>query len=138
MIDNTLYYRYVDDIILLLPSHQTSIVLELFKNFHTRLILEMMHNCIHFLDVSIYISDNKFNINYYQKPTWLGIYLNYYSYLAIKYKKNCSSGPYRSCYFNFWSPISPSQHKHTNKIILTLNNNSYHIVFIKKNTWLQN
>ena len=44
-------------------------------------------NCLAFLDVMVTRVDNTFSTSLYRKPTFSGLYTNFYSYISDKYKK---------------------------------------------------
>ena len=63
------YYRYVDDIVLCLPSFKIEFILEKFNLFHPRLqfTLELDGNSINFLDTTIMLKNNSLVHDWYQK-----------------------------------------------------------------------
>jgi len=57
----TLYYRYVDDIVLAAPTDKINLILESFNNYHERLKFTVEHEKdrpLSFLDLLITISNN--------------------------------------------------------------------------------
>ncbi|XP_011861985.1 PREDICTED: uncharacterized protein LOC105558734 [Vollenhovia emeryi] len=90
--DVPIFYRYVDDILTVLPKTKIDFVLSIFNNYHPRLRFTFeteSHNSIPFLDVTLIKDDNnKILTNWYQKPTFSGRYINYYSSHPLKYKIN--------------------------------------------------
>ena len=80
----TLYFRYVDDIILCIPSNSTNHILNIFNEYDKNLqfTVELSENKnISFLDLKIIIDNQRYFItNWYEKPTFSGRYLNYNSH----------------------------------------------------------
>jgi len=77
-----LYYRYVDDILLLTPADKVDIILNSFNNIHDRLsfTIELEKNrSINFLDLNLTVKNKKLYIDWYRKETCSGRYLHYYS-----------------------------------------------------------
>jgi len=57
------YYRYVDDIVLALPSIHFNHTVEVFNSFHNRLQFSIEisnNNVFNFLDVSLIVQDGRF------------------------------------------------------------------------------
>ena len=86
----TFYFRYVDDIILRIPSNSTNHILNIFneydKNLQFTVELSQKKN-ISFLDIKIIIDNQRYLItNWYQKLTFSGRYLNYNSHHPHSYK----------------------------------------------------
>ncbi|XP_011861774.1 PREDICTED: uncharacterized protein LOC105558604 [Vollenhovia emeryi] len=85
------YYRYVDDIFLVLPEDRLQEVLNTFNSYHPRLQFtsEIENNkTLNFLNVSVLRENNKMITNWYRKPTFSGRYINYFSSHPTKYKIN--------------------------------------------------
>lgn len=128
-----LYIRYVDDILLLLPSEQIDNILTLFSNYNDRLNFTIEippTDEINFLDVTIIINNQKIYTNWYRKNTWSGWYLNFYSYCPSTYKVSTINNNLvdRAVLFSdniFWKV-------NLNLIEDTLIKNSYPKPFIKK------
>lgn len=80
---NVLFFkRFVDDCIAAIPSDKINNMLNSFNSFHPKLqfTIETENNAINFLDLTlIRTNDNKIKTKLYQKETWSGRYLNYYS-----------------------------------------------------------
>jgi len=64
------YFRYVDDIVMAIPSDSINKTLNTFNNLHPRLqfTLEMGGDKINFLDVTIIKNNKKLEFNWYHKP----------------------------------------------------------------------
>ena len=78
----TFYYRYVDDIILAVPENELNSILNKFNSIHNRLqfTIEISTNGrINFLDTTLIKNNNVILFNWYQKPSYSGRYLNYFS-----------------------------------------------------------
>jgi len=73
------YYRYVDDLVMAVPTTEIDHVFSAFNSFHPRIqfTIEIGHNMINFLDTTIIIKNNKILFDWFHKPTFLGRYLNY-------------------------------------------------------------
>ncbi|XP_018353715.1 PREDICTED: uncharacterized protein LOC108755288 [Trachymyrmex septentrionalis] len=86
-LDILFYYRYVDDICTALPPSQIDVLLERFNAFHPRLqfTVERGGKTINFLDVSV--NNNRFNFDWYRKPTFSGRFLNFHSNHPLTQKK---------------------------------------------------
>ncbi|XP_011873332.1 PREDICTED: uncharacterized protein LOC105565077 [Vollenhovia emeryi] len=78
----TLYYRYVDDIIMAAPSASISDILVEFNNYHNRLKFTIEHEldgAISFLDLRLKSDDNNLTIDWFHKKTSSGRYLSFFS-----------------------------------------------------------
>jgi len=85
------YYRYVDDIFLIIPKTKVESVLKMFNNYHPRLKFthEMeMNNTLSFLNTSVIREGRELLTNWYRKPTYSGRYINYFSNHPKQYKLN--------------------------------------------------
>ena len=85
------FYRYVDDIITCVPSGSVNRVLEIFKKYHPRIDStvekESERRDISFLDVKLQVDEQgKIPINWYQKETWSGRFLNFRSHHPLSQK----------------------------------------------------
>jgi len=86
------YYRYVDDIFLIIPESKIENVLKTFNEYHPR--LKFTHeiennNSISFLNTLVIRGeDGKITTNWYRKPTFSGRYINYFSNHPEQYKNN--------------------------------------------------
>ncbi|XP_018343348.1 PREDICTED: uncharacterized protein LOC108749265 [Trachymyrmex septentrionalis] len=78
-LDILFYYRYVDDICTALPPSQIDVLLERFNAFHPRLqfTVERGGKTINFLDVTVSVDNNRFNFDWYRKPTFSEIDTGY-------------------------------------------------------------
>jgi len=85
------YYRYVDDIFLIIPKTKVESVLKTFNNYHPRLKFthEMeRNNTLSFLNTSVIREGERLLTNWYRKPTYSGRYINYFSSHPKQYKLN--------------------------------------------------
>ena len=87
-----LYYkRYVDDTFVLFTSADHIKKFDVYLNSRhnnmsfTHEVEE--NNCLSFLDVLVVKENDAFSTSLYRKPTFSGLYTNYYSYIGEKYKK---------------------------------------------------
>lgn len=84
------YYRYVDDIVLAVPSSKLDFTLKTFNSFHPRLqfkLEEGIDNRLNFLDVTFVLRNNVIEFDWYHKPTFSGRYLNFESQHPLCHKK---------------------------------------------------
>ncbi|XP_026827852.1 uncharacterized protein LOC113562471 [Ooceraea biroi] len=89
------FYRYVDDVFMILPSNKIDKVLEVFNNYRTRLQFtsEIKSNgSINFLDVTITRDKNALITNWYRKPTFSGRYINQFSGHPTRHNISVISG----------------------------------------------
>jgi hypothetical protein len=90
--DPFFYKRYVDDIIMCIPSEKIDYVFRLFNSRHPRLkfTIEYEESCsLSFLELLlIRRPDGRIITDWYHKETWSGRYLNFKSHLPISYKRN--------------------------------------------------
>lgn len=85
------FYRYVDDIFMVLPKDGLDCVVDCFNNYHSRLKFTQeseLNDSINFLNTTVYRDNNKLTTNWYRKPTFSGRYINFLSNHPIKYKIN--------------------------------------------------
>jgi len=78
----TLYYRYVDDIILTSPIEKIDLISNTFNTYHERLkfTIELEDNrSLNFLDLRLTISYNTIYIDWFQKKTFSGRFLSFLS-----------------------------------------------------------
>jgi len=81
-IEFPLYYRYVDDIVLLTPDNKVEDILNTFNSIHNRLqftIEREKNRTLNFLDLTLIISDGIMMLDWYKKDTCSGRYLSYFS-----------------------------------------------------------
>jgi hypothetical protein len=82
--------RYVDDIIVCLPTDEIDVFFNAFNNYTPSFnftIEYQVDRIIPFLEVQIIQSfDGTISTDWYQKSTWSGRYLNFNSHLPISYK----------------------------------------------------
>jgi len=83
------YYRYVDDIVLAAPSPCLLDILNKFNSFHSRLsfTMEIGGDRLNFLDLTLLKEKGSLISNWYQKPTFSGRFLNFYSHHPFAHKK---------------------------------------------------
>jgi len=86
------YYRYVDDIFLIIPKSKIETVLKTFNEYHPR--LKFTHelennNSISFLNTLVMRGeDGRIATNWHRKLTYSGRYINYFSSHPKQYKNN--------------------------------------------------
>ena len=74
------YYRYVDDILVVLKKGKKIELLEILNNFDKNLgftIENSLENKLNFLDTTIVISQNDLNLEHFRKPTATDCMTNY-------------------------------------------------------------
>lgn len=89
------YYRYVDDIVLAVPSSFFNEVLHIFNAFHPRLQFMMeegIDNRLNFLDVTLILKNNFINFDWYHKPTFSARYLHFESRHPLCHKRGTAIG----------------------------------------------
>lgn len=77
-----MYYRYVDDIIMLAPKNKIDSILNKFNSYHQRLQFTVeyeIERSINFLDLNIKIIDNVIHLDWFQKKTCSGRVLSFLS-----------------------------------------------------------
>jgi len=85
------YFRYVDDIFLIIPSEKLQLVLNEFNNYHPRLGFTHEIECnseLNFLNTLVIRKENHLITNWYRKPTHSGRYINFYSNHPLQYRLN--------------------------------------------------
>jgi len=86
------YYRYVDDIFLIIPKNKLEMVLKTFNEYHPRLSFTHeteSNNSLSFLNTLVIRGeDGKITTNWFRKPTFSGRYINYFSGHPEQYKLN--------------------------------------------------
>lgn len=86
----SLYYRYVDGILLTAPKNSLIMVSEIFNSLHDRLKFTLKisdNNRISFLDVMISIKNDRFLFDIYRKPTFSGRFFSFFSNHPLMRKK---------------------------------------------------
>jgi len=66
----TLYYRYVDDIILSAPKDRIQLILDKFNGYHHRLKFTLeteVNHCLNFLDITLIRKDTKIITDWFVK-----------------------------------------------------------------------
>lgn len=89
------FKRYVDDILTAVHVDHLTDIVDSFNSFHPKLQFTReieVDNKISFLDLSVVNMDGTLNIDWYQKPTWSGRYLQYSSHHPSVHKKCVVSG----------------------------------------------
>jgi len=86
------YYRYVDDIFLIIPKNKLEMVLKTFNEYHPRLRFTHeieSNNSLSFLNALVIRGENgRIITNWYRKPTFSGRFINYFSSHPEQYKLN--------------------------------------------------
>jgi len=86
------FYRYVDDIFMVIPTVGLDSVLGSFNDYHPRLKFTYEienNNTLSFLNASVIRTDGGTLItNWYRKPTFSGRYINFFSNHPYQYKLN--------------------------------------------------
>jgi len=92
--DIPFYFRYVDNLVMAVPTSKIELVIETFNSIHTSLQFtsEIGHKIINFLDTTIIIKNNRIIFDWYHKPTFSGRYLNYWSQHPLSQKKGTIIG----------------------------------------------
>jgi len=87
------YIRYVDDIALLVPRDSLNELLHHFNSFHTRMkfTLENGGTSLNFLEITMINRDGKLIFDCFQKPTYSGRLLNFYSKHPMSQKRSIIS-----------------------------------------------
>ncbi|KYN06205.1 hypothetical protein ALC62_02852 [Cyphomyrmex costatus] len=82
LLNMSLYYRYVDDILIMAKEEEVDKIFDVFNSYHYRLkfTIEFENNrSINFLDLSLIVVDNRLTIDWFHKNTFSGRYLSFYS-----------------------------------------------------------
>jgi len=86
------FYRYVDDIFVIIPRTMLDPVLNFFNSYHPRLKFTCEienNNTFNFLNTTVIRADNgELLTNWYRKPTFSGRYINYHSSHPFIHKLN--------------------------------------------------
>ena len=81
--DIPVYFRYVDDSLLLIPRDKIHYILTMFNSYHKRLqfTYELENNdCLNFLNILVIKnSDGSISTNWFRKESFSGRFLNYFS-----------------------------------------------------------
>jgi len=80
--DISFYYRYVDDILLSAPKDQISNIVNCFNSFHNRLQFTVeleINKSLSFLDLRLEIVNGEIVLDWFQKETFSGRFLSFYS-----------------------------------------------------------
>ena len=89
------FARYVDDIFVLIRSHEHIIKLaNYFSSRHPNIkfTYEMeVNNTLPFLDVNVYRESDKFSSTVHRKDTFSGVYTNFRSFMPVTYKRGLIS-----------------------------------------------
>lgn len=124
------YYRYVDDIITGVPCERIEELVSCFNSIHERInftIERSINNEISFLDINLIVKGDRIISNWYQKPTFSGRYLNYFSQHPYSHKKGVIIGLIDRVVM-----LSDCQFLQENlsKLIIILRNNNYPLKMI--------
>ncbi|KAM0729416.1 hypothetical protein ACS0PU_004770 [Formica fusca] len=124
------YFRYVDDVALAVPSDLIDYTLNIFNSFHTRLQFTVetgLNNSLNFLDITMFLGNNRIIYDWYHKETFSGRYLNFLSQHPLCQKRGTVIGLLDRAFLL----SHPRFHsKNINLIIQILLNNSYPLRFI--------
>jgi len=86
------FFRYVDDIFMIVPRTKLDVVMLTFNNYHPRLrfTYEIETNgTLNFLNTTVIREDDGSLVtNWFRKPTFSGRYINFYSNHPYQYKLN--------------------------------------------------
>ncbi|XP_011858290.1 PREDICTED: uncharacterized protein LOC105555858 [Vollenhovia emeryi] len=85
------FFRYVNDIFIIVPTLNINELLNTFNNYHTRLQFTCeteSNGSINFLDTTVIRSGEKLLTNWFRKPTFSGRYINFFSNHPFNYKTN--------------------------------------------------
>ena len=86
----SLYLRYVNDILVVVPDTEIYNILQFFNvnQFNIKFTLEKERvRTITFLDISITRKqDKKLSLKWYRKPTWSGRYLNFFPHHPLRFE----------------------------------------------------
>jgi len=86
------YIRYMDDIALAVPCTLFDELLDTFNSFYSRLkfTMEVGESQLNFFELTIIIRNSFMIFDWYQKPTFFGHILNYFSQHPITQKEGLS------------------------------------------------
>ena len=87
--DIPVFFRYVDDILALVPINKIDDIIRVFNAFHPRLKFthEMENNgCINFLETTIIRSNTSFKFDWFIKPTASGRFIDFASHHPLSQK----------------------------------------------------
>ena len=123
-----LYRRYVDDCFLLFKSlNYVPLFLDYLNRHHLNISFTPeleKDGKLPFLDVEIFRSNGKFSTSVYRKPTFIGLFINFHSFIPLAYKR-----PLVSCLlhriFNLCSSYE-NFHAQLEDVRKLLNQNSFH------------
>ncbi|KYN01704.1 hypothetical protein ALC62_07533 [Cyphomyrmex costatus] len=82
LLSMSMYYRYVDDILIMAKREEVEKIFEVFNSYHDRLKFTIEYESdrsINFLDLSLNVVDDKLILDWFHKKTFSGRYLSYYS-----------------------------------------------------------
>lgn len=85
------FYRYVDDVFVIIPREKLNDILNVFNKYYPRLqfTYELENeNSLSFLDVKVIRQGSDLLTNWYHKPMFSGRCINYYSSHSLQYKIN--------------------------------------------------
>lgn len=89
------YKRYVDDILTCVHSDNLENIVQAFNSYHPKLKFTSeleSEGRISFLGMSVINIDNRVHLDWYQKPTWSGRYLQFHSHHPEVHKKCVVAG----------------------------------------------
>ena len=130
------YQRYVDDTFVLVRSAEhANELLSVFNAAHPNVTFSCVfqsNGSLPFLDVLVTSSeDGRASTAVYRKPTWTGLYLNFHSFVPMKYK----AGLVRTLFERVRKICSPSTLLQEETLLLnTLKANGYPTDFLRKHS----
>ena len=128
------YARYVDDIFVLLKSHEHIARLSNFlssKHVNIRFTFEVENNGIlPFLDVNVYRDADCFTTTVHRKDTFSGVYTHFNAFLPDTYKRGLLSTLLHRAYMI--NSSYQSLHKEIEKLKEIFKKNAYPVRFIEK------
>ena len=107
------YYRYVDDILVILKKNNKIELLQKLNNFDQNLGFTMENsdnNRLNFLDTTVVISNNSLNLEHFRKPTATDCMTNYKTGVSPKnYKIGAFVGELYRCHHSTTTDLARNQ-----------------------------
>ena len=126
------YYRYVDDILVVIKKSNKNMLLDKLNNFDKNLgfTLENMENSrLNFLDTTIVLKDDKLSLEHYRKPSATDCLINYKTGVSpISYKMSAFTGELYRCHHSTTSDVARDQAIEKSKQIYLKNQYPLHIL----------
>lgn len=91
----SIYYRYVDDILMIIPNNMIEHTVQSFNSLHHRIQFTLEKsdkNVLNFLDVTLILKDNCLTMDWFHKKTFSGRYLNFFSQHPLNQKRGTIFG----------------------------------------------